>query len=141
MVVASTAVRTCHGMSGGTVQSEITTADAKADDYQALVICGGTSVPDFLWTDKKLVELAAAMGAAGKVVAAISLSSVVLAKAKLLTGREATVYFLPKAIEELRTGGANYVKRPMVADKNIITAEGPGQSSQFAQAVSAALLN
>ena len=141
VVVASTAIRTCHGMDGGTVQSEITTTDAKAEDYNALVLCGGSSVPDFLWTDKKLIELATAMGAAGKVVAAISLSPVVLAKAKLLTDIEATVYFLPQAIQELKTGGAKYVKGPLVVAKNIITAEGPEQTMPFAQAISKALLN
>ncbi len=77
----------------------------RAEDFDALVICGGPSVPDLFWNDKKLAELAAAMSAAGKVVAAISLATVVLAKAKLLAGKQATVYFLPQAIQELKTGG------------------------------------
>src|SRR5262245_35614868 len=81
VVVASTVVRSCRGMKGGVVQAEIAIGDAKADDYAALVICGGSSVPEFFWNDKKLQELAAAMSAAGKIVAAICLSTVVLAKA------------------------------------------------------------
>ena len=44
VVVASTAVRACRGMKGGIAQSEITIADAKADDYSAIVVCGGSSV-------------------------------------------------------------------------------------------------
>src|SRR5262245_48753400 len=106
IVVASTSARTCYGMKGGTVQSGVAIADAKAEDYEALVICGGSSVPEVFWNDKKLQDLAAAMSAAGKVVAAISLSTVVLAKAKLLADQEATVYFLPAAIEELKAAGA-----------------------------------
>ena len=139
VVVASTAVRACYGMKGGIVQSEIAIGDAKADDYAALVICGGSSVPEFFWNDKKLQELATTMSAAGKLVAAICLSTVVLAKAKLLAGREATVYFLPAAIEELKAAGANYVKQTLLIHNNMILAEGPHDSQRFGQAIRAAL--
>src|SRR4029453_5654900 len=102
VVVASTSVRTCRGMKGGVVQSDLAIADAKAEEYAGLILCGGSSVPDVFWNDKKLQELAVAMATAGKVIAAICFSPVVLAKAKLLADREATVYFLPEALEELK---------------------------------------
>ena len=139
VTVASTAVRTCHGTKGGTVASQIAIADAKAEDFDALVICGGPSTPDFLWTDKKLPELASAMSAAGKVIAAISLATVVLAKAKLLEGKKATVYFLPQAIQELKAAGATYVTDPLVVQEKLIMAEGPTESARFGEAVSMAL--
>ena len=139
-VVASTKTGTCRGMKGGVAQAEITIADAKADDYSAVILCGGSSVPEFFWNDKKLQELVAAISAAGKVVAAICLSTVVLAKAKLLAGREATVYFLPQAIEALKEGGATYVKETLIIHNNIILAEGPPDSQRFGQAIRAALV-
>ncbi len=139
VVVASTAVRACRGMRGGVANSEITIAEAKADDYSAIVVCGGSSVPEFFWNDKKLQELVTAMSAAGKVVAAICLSTVVLAKAKLLAGREATVYFLPQAIEALKEAGATYVKETLIIHNNIILAEGPPDSQRFGQAIRTAL--
>jgi protease I len=140
IVVASTTVRSCRGMRGGVVQSEIAIADAKTDDYSAVVLCGGSSVPEFFWNDKKLQELVAAMASAGKIVAAICLSTVVLAKAKLLAGREATVYFLPQAIEALKEAGATYVKETLIIHNNIILAEGPPDSQRFGQAIRAALV-
>ncbi len=79
------------------------------------------------------------MSAAGKIVAAICLSTVVLARAKLLAGREATVYFLPEAIEELKTAGAKYVKETLLIDGNIILAEGPLDAQRFGQALRTAL--
>src|ERR1041385_6159288 len=139
VVVASTTVRMCRGMKGGAAQAEIAIADAKADDYAAVVLCGGSSVPDFFWNDKKLQELVSATAAAGKIVAAICLSTVVLAKAKLLAGREATVYFLPQALEELKAGGAKYVQETLLIHDNIILAEGPPHSHRFGQAIRAAL--
>ena len=139
-VVASTKAGTCRGMKGGVAQAEITIADAKADEYSAVILCGGSSVPEFFWNDKKLQELVVAISAAGKVVAAICLSTVVLAKAKLLAGREATVYFLPQAIEALKEGGATYVKETLIIHNNIILAEGPPDSQRFGQAIRAALV-
>src|SRR4051812_38934860 len=139
VVVASTTARMCRGMKGGTAQAAVAIAEAKAEDYAALVLCGGTSVPEFFWNDKKLQELTAAMAAAGKVVAAICLATVVLAKAKLLAGREATVYFLPQAIEELKTAGATYVKETLLIHGHIILAEGPRDSQRFGQAIRSAL--
>ena len=79
------------------------------------------------------------MAAAGKVVAAICLSTVVLAKAKLLDGREATVYFLPEALEELKAAGARYVQETLLIDNNVILAEGPPDSQRFGQAIRSAL--
>jgi protease I len=139
VVVASTSVRTCRGMKGGTVQSDLAIADAKADEYAGLVLCGGSSVPDVFWNDKKLQELAVAMATAGKVIAAICLSTVVLAKAKLLADREATVYFLPQALEELKAAGAKYVPETLLIHNNIILAEGPPDSQRFGQAIRSAL--
>jgi len=139
VVVASGTVRMCRGMKGATAQADIAIADAKADDYAGIVLCGGSSVPEFFWNDKKLQELVAAMAAAGKVVAAICLSTVVLAKAKLLAGREATVYFLPEALEELKAAGARYVQETLLIHDNLILAEGPPDSQRFGQAIRTAL--
>jgi deglycase len=139
VIVASTAVRMCYGTNRGSVQSTVTIADAKAEDYDALVICGGPSAPEIFWNDKKLAELATAMAAAGKVVAAICLSTVVLAKAKLPAGKKATVYFLPQAIQELKNAGATYVMDPLIVQEKLILAEGPTEAVKFAHAISAAL--
>jgi protease I len=139
VVVASTSVRTCRGMKGGVADAQVAIAEAKADDYAGIILCGGSSVPEFLWNDKKLHELVGAMAAAGKIVAAICLSTVVLAKAKLLAGREATVYWLPEAIEELKTAGAKYVEETLLIQNNIIMAEGPPDSLRFGQAIRTAL--
>jgi protease I len=139
VVVASTTARMCRGMKGSAAQADIAIAEAKADDYAGIVLSGGTSVPEFFWNDKRLQELVTAMASAGKVVAAICLSTVVLAKAKLLAGREATVYFLPQAIEELKAAGATYVRETLVIHNNIILAEGPPDSQRFGQAVRSAL--
>jgi protease I len=139
VVVASTASGTCRGMREGIIEATIALADAGSADYDALVIAGGASVPELFWKDKKLAELAAAMAAENKVVAAISLSTVVLARAKILEGRNATVYHLPEALEELKSNGAIYVKDKVVVEGKVITAEGPGEARGFSNAIVGAL--
>ena len=72
-------------------------------------------------------------------VAAICLSPVVLARAGLLKGREATVFPTPEALEELENGGAIYVKQGVVVSGRVITANGPQSAQDFALAICQAL--
>jgi deglycase len=137
--IGSLATRTCHGMLGGTIEADVAIADAQAGDFDALVLAGGSSVPTLFWKDKALGALVSAMAESGKVVAAIGLSTVVLAKAGLLEGKRATVYYLPEALEELNNAGAKYVREPVVVEGRLITAEGPGSVNDLASALSDAL--
>ena len=139
VVVASGEARTCRGMREGMIEAAVAIADVSAEDYDAAVLSGGSSVPELFWKDKMLAELLAAMAEAGKLVAAISLSTVVLAKANLLEGRNATVYFLPEAIEELKKAGATYVGEKLIVDGKLIMAEGPTQAGPFSEAIVTAL--
>ncbi len=135
VVVASTSARTCHGIREGVIDATLAVDDASEESYDAVVIAGGLSVPEVFWKNKKLVEFVTAMAEAGKLVAAISLSTVILAKAKLLEGREATVYYLPEALDELKNGGATYVEKKLVVDGNLVMAEGPGGVAAFTNAI------
>ena len=125
VVVASTAARTCRGMRDGVLEAVIAIEEANGEDYDAVVLAGGSSVPALCWKDKKLQELVSGMAEA--------------AKASLLEGRKATVYFLPEALDELKNGGATYVEERVIVDGNIVMAEGPEESGRFAKAVVTAL--
>lgn len=139
VTVASSAVRVCRGMDGGSIQSEVALDGLTPDSYDAVVLAGGASVPHLFWNDKALLSLVSAAAEAGKVLAAISLSSIVLVRAKLLEGKRATVYYLPEAIEEFRSSGVGYVKDGVVVEGNLITAEGPENVLAFSRAITAAL--
>ena len=141
VVVSSITARTCHGIREGVIDATLAVDAANADSFDAVVLAGGVSVPGVFWKDKKLAEFVTAMSEAGKVVAAISLSTVVLAKAKLLEGREATVYYLPEALEELKNGGAIYVNKELVVDGNLVMAEGPEAVVGFTDAIVTALVS
>lgn len=139
VVVASTTARTCHGIREGIIEATLSVEEASPDAFAAAVLAGGPSVPEIFWKYKKLQELVKGMADAGKVVGAISLSTVVLAKANLLQGREATVYHLPEAIEALKSGGATYVRRDVIVDGKLIMAEGPASVVSFTDAIVSSL--
>ncbi|MBP2134559.1 protease I [Methanomicrobium sp. W14] len=133
--VASTIKGTCEGMMGGTQESSLLISDAKEENYDGIVIIGGLGASDFLWKEEPLVELVKQFDEKKKVVAAICLAPVVLARAGILKGKQATVFETPASRELLRQGGANFVKVHVVSDMNIITADHPISASEFAEAV------
>lgn len=134
-LIASTKKGTAVGMLGGKAEAEVLIDDLVADDLLALVIVGGAGSPVHLWSHVGLQELARKMAAAGKPVAAICLSPVVLARAGLLKGRKATVWKADEAVAELKKGGAAYADAPCLEDGLLVTGNGPAAAASFTAAI------
>jgi protease I len=103
--------------------SDTVTADVAAHavtiaDFDAVVIPGGHA-PDRLRMRHGIVELVAAMIAAGKPVAAICHGPQVLITANVLKGRTLTCW--PSIAVDVKNAGGRYVDRPAVQDGPIIT--------------------
>ena len=137
--IASTRAGKCSGMLGGTMQAALGFAAIDPAIYDGLVIIGGAGSPAHLWQSRDLISIAARLSAAGKVVAAICLSPVVLARAGLLNGRKATVFRTPGAVAEVKKGGAVLAGIPVVTVGTIITSDGPAAAHAYGEAVAAAL--
>ena len=84
-----------------------------------------------------MLEFTRAFDRDRKTIAAICHGPQVLASADLLMGRTATSFFT--VIPEVRKAGGLYVNRPVVIDRNLITARKPGDIPQFSQAMLEAL--
>ena len=140
VAIASTKTGVATGMLGGTATATITIAQADASQYQALIVVGGYGSVEFLWENTELHQLVNAFYKAGKVVSAICVSPVVLAKAGVLTGKNATVFEMPESLEAFVNAGVTYTGEGVtVTDKNLITAQSPEQADAFAQAVHTAV--
>jgi len=137
--VASTKPGTATGMLGAKVEPGFLVKNARASDFDAVVAVGGMGSPEHLWNHTPLRAILQDRAKAGKVVAGICLSGAVLGKAGVAKGRRATCWPDAAAIEELRKGGARYEKQPVVADGNVITADGPASARAFGEAIAAAL--
>ena len=99
-------------------------ADLDFADAEMLILPGGATK---LHECQPLCDLLVTHNNQGKLIAAICAAPSVLGKLGILQGKQATCY--PGFEEYL---GESYVDGLVVESKNIITAKGPGLSSDFA---------
>lgn len=110
-------------------QVDLAVADAKVDDYDALVIPGGVINPDKLRTNTNAVEFVRSFFEQKKPVAAICHGPWVLAEAGVLEGRKVTSY---KSIRtDLINAGANWVNEEVVVDNGLVTSRSPEDLPAF----------
>lgn len=135
VTICSTTTETALGQLGETVEPDISISEAQASDYDAIVIVGGDGAQQYLWGDAALRALVKEAYNDGRIVSAICLAPVVLARAGILEGKEATVYEDQVAINEMIKYGASYVNKGVVVTGKVITARGPESSGEFAEAI------
>ncbi len=122
---------------GDEIEVDLLIADAKASDYDALVLPGGQINPDLLRVDDKAIALIKAFADAGKPVAAICHAPWLLVEAGLAKGRKMTSY---KSIRtDVANAGAEVVDEDVVVDGNIITSRCPDDLPAFCDAIIEAL--
>jgi len=135
VVVASTTRDTARGMLGLTVKPDIIISEIDVAAYDAIVVVGGSGSQQFLWDNEALRKVVQGARAQGKVVAAICISPVVLARAGVLQGQKSTVFPSAETIEELRKGGAIYEDSKVVVSGALITGSGPEAARDFGYAL------
>jgi protease I len=112
--------------------TEAAISDAKAADFDALVIPGGYS-PDKIRIDQNMVEFTREMAAAEKPIAAICHAGWMLAEANLIKGKTVTSW--PSIKTDLINAGASWVDQEVVEDGNIITSRKPDDLEAFTKAL------
>lgn len=137
--IASTRRGPCTGMLGAKTAATLSFEDVDPKRYDGLVIVGGAGSQTHLWNDDLLMPIVKMFHQSGKVVAAICLAPVVLARAGILKGKKATYSESPASFREMKIGGAAITNAPVVKDGRIITANGPAASQAFADAIIQAL--
>ncbi len=125
------------GVDGGEVEVDMIIEEI--DDFDALVLVGGPGCLKFL-DNEKVYQIVEKAFLDDKIIGAICIAPVILAKAGILKEREATVWsssFNKTAIEILEKNGAIYGESfSVIQDNNIITAPGPSVAKDFAKEVS-----
>lgn len=105
---------------------------ANPDDYDALVLPGGTANPDRLRTNATAVKFIKAFVEADKPVAAICHGPWTLIEADGVKGRKITSWSSLKT--DLTNAGANWVDEEVVVDGNLITSRNPDDIPAFIDA-------
>jgi protease I len=143
VVVASTTLNAAQpDVKGGgeAVTPDILLEQAQAVDYDALVFGGGIGIKEFLSgqpASRVAGELIHDMLAADKPVGALCMGPAVLADAGVLKGKRATSF--ENVVWRLKQSGADWVNEPVVVSGRVITARGPADAKDFAQALLAQL--
>lgn len=139
VTIASTSLGEAKGMFGSKVKVDQLISNVNYSDYDAIVVVGGMGSPTYLWDDSNLRSIISNANKSGKVIGAICLSGVVLARAGILKGIEATVYRTTESVREYSHHGAKYTPKNVVKSGNIITADGPASARDFGNALFNAL--
>ena len=136
--VSSTFIGTAQGKLGGITNIDLLFSEVDAVEFDAIIFVGGIGCIT-LWDDWRTQGLAKLFLDNQKIVAGIGSGIVIMANAKILDGINVTC--LPADESHVRHGNANVLKDKVVVSGNIITANGPDSSKEFANAVVEVLNN
>ena len=104
-------------------------ADAKTEDYDALLLPGGVINPDALRANKDAVNFVKSFFDANKPVAAICHGPQTLIEADVVKGKSMTSF---KSIStDLKNAGANWSDEEVVTDGNLTTSRSPEDLPAF----------
>lgn len=117
---------------GDTYESDVALDEANPDDYDALLLPGGTLNPDKLRVNEKAVAFIKAFFDAEKPVASICHGPWTLIEAGVVEGRRMTSYESIKT--DLKNAGANWVDEEAVTDGNLVTSRNPDDLPAFNEA-------
>ncbi len=122
-----------HVDKGDSFQADIWLDDARADDFDALVIPGGAVNSDHLRMVSKARTWVVEFLEAGKPLAAICHAPWVLVSAGIANGRSLTSYHTIQ--DDIRNAGGDWVDEEVVVHGNLLTSRQPDDLPAFNKAL------
>jgi protease I len=119
--------------SAGSFPVDRLVSEASVDDYDALLLPGGTVNPDQLRTNPDAVGFVKEFVGTGKPVAAICHGPWTLVEADVVRGRRITSW--PSLRTDLRNAGAEVVDQEVVIDEQFVTSRSPDDLPAFCPAI------
>ena len=122
----------CEGTNGKKYKPDLRLENINANNFTGFVLIGGYGAKEYtnnVTLHKKINDF----NKYNKIIAAICIAPVILAAAGLLNGKCATCFIEVK--QDLMKTDIIYKDSPVVVDKNIITANGPKASFEFAESI------
>jgi protease I len=112
-------------------QVDVPIDQARADDYDALLLPGGVANPDQLRTNPKAVQFARQFFDSGKLVGVICHGPWTLIEAGVVKGRTMTSW--PSLKTDLQNAGAKWVDQEVVTDKGLVSSRKPDDIPAFSR--------
>ena len=122
-----------HTEWGDELPVDVPLGQAKADDFDALLLPGGVMNPDHLRRKPEAQRFVKAFFDAGKPVAAICHGPWTLIDAGVARGRKMTSYETIQA--DLKNAGVDWVDQEVVVDGNLVTSRKPDDIPAFNRAM------
>ena len=114
---------------GQSVDVDVAFADAKVEDFDALVLPGGQINPDKLRIDEKVVQFVRDFHDSGKPLAAICHAPWLLIEAGIADGRKLTSYASIRT--DVENAGGLWEDSSVVVDGALVTSRKPGDLDAF----------
>jgi len=119
----------CKGKKGTVSYTvDIGASEAKAEDFDAVVIPGGSS-PEALRVNDDVVRFVKEVNEQGKLIAGICHGPQVMISADILKGKAATCYIGIR--DDVKLAGADYRDEEVVVSENIVTSRTPKDEPAF----------
>ncbi len=118
-----------HDEKGDKFEVDLTLDDAKAGDFDALLIPGGLMNPDEMRQQERALEFVRNFFKAGKPVAVICHGPQVLISADLVRGRTMTSW--PALRVDMTNAGANWIDEEVVVDQGLVSSRKPDDIPAF----------
>lgn len=136
ITVASSSLNMAQGIIRLAIKPDILINDIKVEDYDCIVFVGGVGSAEYFLDDiaHNIVKESIIQS---KILAAICIAPVILAKAGVLENRRVTVF--SSKIREIENSGAEYTGNDVEVDGKIITAKGPEAAAKFGKELTKAM--
>ena len=120
-----------HDHWGDSITVDQSLDDARADQFDALMLPGGVMNPDHLRQNERAVQFVRSFFDAGKPVAAICHAPWMLVEADVVNGRTITSW--PSLRTDIMNAGAEWVDREVVTDEGLVTSRKPDDIPAFSR--------
>lgn len=126
-----------HVEMGDTFDVDVQLSEAEPEEYDAVVLPGGTINADQLRVVPDALNFVESMYNSGKVVAAICHAPWILVSLGIVEGKAITSY--PTLKDDIHNAGGRWINQDVVTDGGLITSRTPDDIPAFSQAVNSAL--
>lgn len=134
VVLCSSRKGPCHGKFGSVESATMSMSEIDVRGYRCIVFIGGPGAAE-LASDGDALRIAREAASAAIPLGAICIAPTILAKARVLDGKKATVWPSQEAIDVLCRYGAVHTGESVTVDGIVVTGNGPDAAEEFGSAL------